>query len=474
MATAAHPAGRGMRFLRDRAQRSVFDHLRLLLAGVFLLGGALALMAAWLFSNALANDTYDRLLISAAVQIAETVGIDQNHVTANPPDAAFETLALAPDDRLFYAVRAPDGRLVTGSPSLAARSFGRELEAPRLGDDNLAGEAVRTATVGRYVTTLGEAGWASVVVAQTRLARNALALNLMLKIGAIIVFVSALGFFSALAVARRALQPLARIEQALAARDLNDVRPLDVPSPRETQALVDAINQVMARLADRMAKLQAFVGVAAHQIRTPIAALAAQAELLETDKTPTDRRARADRIRGRLAELGRLTNQLLGHAMVVYRADTAPRATVDLAEVARKALHEAVPQALDRDLIVTFHAPPEPIPVQGDALSLHEGLTNLINNAAVHGAPSRLEVTAGHAGGWATVTVWDNGPGIPPDAWSAAVQPFTAPRSQRPGAGLGLSIANEIAAAHGGRLEFDLPAGGGFAVRVRLPMPEAA
>lgn len=472
MTSAAHPAGRGMTFLRDRAQRSVFDHLRLLLAGVFLSGGALALLAAWFFSNALANDTYDRLLISAAVQIAETVGIDQTHVTANPPDAAFETLALARDDRLFYAVRAPDGRLVTGSDMLAARVSGRELESPRLADAEVAGEAVRTATIGRYITTPGEAGWASIVVAQTRLARNALAVNLMLKIGALIVFVSALGFFSALAVARRALLPLARIEQALGQRDLNDVRPLAVSSPRETQALVDAINQVMARLADRMAKLQAFVGVAAHQIRTPIAAVTAQAELLEADRTPAARRARAERIRGRLAELGRLTNQLLGHAMVVYRADTAPHAIVDLGEVARKALREGVPQALDRDLIVTFHPPSRSIRVQGDALSLHEGLTNLVHNAAVHGAPSRLEVSVDESDGWATVSVWDNGPGIPRDTWAAAVTPFTAPRTGRPGAGLGLSIVHEIATAHGGRLEFDLPPDGGFTVRVSLPTPE--
>lgn len=455
---------------RPRAQTSVFDRLRLLLAGVFLAGSTLALAAAWLFSNAAANETYDRLLISAAVQIAESVGVDQTRVSATPPDAAFETLALAKDDRVFYTVRGPGGRIVTGNVPLPRPRGEDELDRPRIGDDHVHGAAVRTATVGRYVTTPSGGGWASIVVAQTRQARNALALSLMGRTGGLIVFVSALGYFAALAAARRALRPLSRIEQALAERDVQDVTPLDVVSPRETQALVDAINLVMARFADRMSKLHAFVGFAAHQIRTPIAALMAQVELLDSDRTPAARRARAERIRDRLIELGRLTNQLLGHAMIVYRADAVPHAPVDLAEVARIALREGVPLSLDRDLTVLLAADPQPVVVQGDAMSLREGLTNLINNAAMHGAPTRLEVRVGVAGHEAFVRVFDDGPGIREADWPATLTPFTAPRTGRAGAGLGLSIAHEIAVAHGGRVAFRHPPGGGFEVAMWLPM----
>lgn len=468
----ALPSFGGLGLVGRRTRRSVFDRLRLVLAGVFLVGAALALGAAWFFSNTAANETYDRLLISAAVQMAETVGVEQNQVLATPPDAAFETLALAHDDRVFYAIRDPDGRLVTGDARLQGPRADDDLDRPRIDDGHFLGQPVRTATTGRYVTTLAGGGWASIVVAQTRMARTALALSLMTKIGALIVFVSALGYAAALAAARRALLPLSRIEQALAARDANDVSPLDVESPRETQALVDAINLVMGRLADRMSKLQGFIGIAAHQTRTPIAALIAQVDLLQNDRTAAARNGRIERIRDRLMELARLTNQLLGHAMIVYRAETMRHAPVDLADIARAAARDGVPFALDRDLTVSVEVGPEPLMVQGDAVSLREGLTNLVNNAVVHGAPTRLAVRVFQAGDEAVICVFDDGQGMSPEAWPAALSPFTAPRTGRPGAGLGLSIVNTIVEAHSGRIAFARPDDGGFEVRMFIPMQD--
>lgn len=471
MNTAVLSSVRGLRRLGQETRRSVFDRFRLVLAGVFLVGAALALAVAWYFSNAAANETYDRLLISAAVQMAETVGVEQTHVLAMPPDAAFETLALAKDDRVFYAVRDPQGQLVTGDRFLPTPSAATGLDGPRLHDGRVAGAAVRIATVGRYVTTAAGGGWVSIVVAQTRFARNALARSLMVKIGGLIVFVSGLGFTAALAAARRALLPLARIEHALADRGANDVTPLEVASPRETQALVDAINLVMARFADRMAKLQAFVGFSAHQIRTALAALIAQVELLESDPTSAARRVRAERVRDRLLDLGRFTNQLLGHAMIVYRAEAIPHGPVDLTEVARAALRDGVPLALDRDITVTLSGEPGPLIVRGDDVSLREALTNLVNNAVVHGAPSRLEVSVGAEGERAFVRVFDDGLGIPEPHWEQTLTPFASPRTGRPGAGLGLSIAQEIAVGHGGDLAFGHVPGGGFEVYLRLPLP---
>lgn len=455
--------------LDARAGGSVFGRLRLFFMAVFTVGGVVALVVAWVFWNTAANAAYDRLLVSAAVQIAETIDIEQTSFVVQPPDAAFQTLALAEGDRLFYSVRDPAGGLLTGDAELTSDRKGSEHEQARVGTARFAGESVRTVTVHRFLSGPGVEGWCTVIVAQTRDARSAFAISLMTKTGVLIVLVAALGYFGSVAATRRALLPLSRIEQVLDSRQPEDMTPLQVESPRETQALVNTINKVMARFANRMFKLETFSAVAAHQIRTPLAALTSQVELLEEDRTAEERRTRIMRIRDRVMELGRLTQQLLGHAMIMYRSDNHRYAEVDLVELARNALSDGVPLSLERDLGVMFEAPEEPVIVMGDPVGLREGLTNLVNNAVTHGTHSTLNVRVGAAGEEAFVAVFDDGPGIPKELWETAMRPFTVARGARGGAGLGLSIANEIARAHGGRMVFALPEGGGFEVRMILP-----
>jgi two-component system sensor histidine kinase TctE len=452
-----------------RAGGSVFNRLRLLLATVFLVGSTIALTAAWLFSNTAADEAFDQLMVSAAVQIAETLDVEQGHAVVAPPDAAFETLALAGDDRIFYSVWGPDGRLLTGYAALKPADARPTVAAPRTANARILDNAIRTVTLGHYIAGDGVRGWSTVVVGQTRNARRALAWRLMAKTSLLVISIGLLGFVSSLAAARRALRPLARIEEALALRQPHDVTPLDVKSPRETLALVEAINAVMTRLAEHMAKLQQFAAVAAHQIRTPLAALTAQLELLDADTSPAARRARVERLRLRVGELARLTNQLLGHAMIVYRRDLHARERVDLTALARSACDNSVPLSLARDLSIVFKAPREPVTVAADPLGLREALTNVIHNAVTHGAVSRLEVRVEADGETARVVVFDDGPGIRPEDWDAVLSPFTAVRSGGNGAGLGLSIVRDVVEAHGGQVVFDNLADGGFEVGLILP-----
>ena len=271
---------------------------------------------------------------------------------------------------------------------------------------------------------------------------------------------------------KRALLPLSRIEQALAVRDPWDITRLEVDSPPETQALVDAINRVMARFADRMTKLNSFVAVAAHQIRTPLAALAAQMELLEIPKPELEQKARINKMRDLVDKLGRLTHQLLGHAMIVYRADTIQKTKADLEELTRVALRDGVPLSLNRDVAITFAVTEGPIMVHCDPVTLREALTNLINNAAMHGAPTTLTVKISKKQENAYVIVYDDGPGIPDNQWESALNPFTVARNDKGGAGLGLSIASEIVRSHGGQITFNRPANGGFEAILMIPIGE--
>ena len=451
---------------------SVFDQLRVLLAMVFAGGSAIAFGGAWYFSNDAANGAYDQLLISAAVQIAETLSVENGVLVVSPPDAAFETLALSKDDRVFYAVRGPNGALLTGYPGLHQASPRRVSELPRLTDDRFLGVPVRSVSLARYVSAPDVRGWSVVTVSQSRQARRALSLKLMARMSSLILAVSVLGFLVSLSAARRALAPLSRIEAALEAREPHDVTPLAVDSPRETRALIDAINQSMARLADRMDRLQKFAAVAAHQIRTPLAAVAAQLEVLEHDDKTGAHKARIHRIRDRVAELGRFTHQLLGHAMISYRRDMAPRERFDAVPLARRALEDGVPLSLGRDLTVSFHAPDSPIWLIGDTIILKEGLTNLIHNAALHGADTVLELRLEEREGRCRLTIFDDGPGIPEADWDTVFQPFASRQagSRADSAGLGLSIAREAVRSHNGAIRFHRRAPRGFNVEMDLPI----
>ena len=448
---------------------SIFGRLRVLLGTLFVTGAVVALAGAWLFSAATATESYDRLLFSAAAQIAGSIDVQAGALTVLPPDSAFETLALSSGDRFFFAVRAPDGSLLTGYPSLASEARGARSGVPVLGYRQFAGARVRTATLYRFIASAAARGWCSVVVAETLEARTAMVAGMMWKLSAVILLFGGIGFAAALGAARISLFPFEEIRRVLAGRKPQDLTPLKVNSPRESLALINAINELMERLNARMSKLQTFAAVAAHQIRTPLASLGAQTELLLLDRSAQARGQRVERLRQHISKLSRVTHQLLGQAMISYRKDTMPRERIQAIELAQAVLRDAVPHSLDRDITVDLRSEADDLAIEGDRLSLHEGLSNLVNNAITHGAPSALRIYVRELDGQVQVAVGDDGTGIAPQKWDLARLPFGLPREEGSGAGLGISIASEIAAAHGGTLGFAFAADGFFEVRLELP-----
>lgn len=415
-----------------------------LAAGAVVLGAA-----AWHSSSLAAQQAYDRLLRGGAVQIAENVYVQGGVVTVEPPVSTIATLA--DYDLVFYKVVDPRGIVVAGYEDLVSDADPVETRAGVvLEDGTYQGQPVRIATLARQIDMPGTNNWSTIVVAQTTDARRALARDLTLKALGVIAVMSVLALLAAAYAVTLALKPLTRIEREIASRRPDDLRPIEAEPPLEIRNLVQAIDDFMRRLSERMAIMQRFIADAAHQIRTPLAALDAQVEILIG--TPASRR-KADtvkRIHERTAELGRLTGQLLDHAMVIHRKDVAVAAAVDLNQLAKGVLAKAVPLSLPREVDIAF-VPAEQAPiVSGDAVSLREALSNLIDNALRHGARSRLVVTVGADGDAAWIEVADDG-----DGFAASLAEFTRPFAKGPessGSGLGLSIAAEVALAHKGEL----------------------
>ncbi len=442
---------------------------------LILLIGALVLgWAAWLYARVAADEAYDRLLVGAALQIAESVATEPGRVTVDPPVSAFETLALAPDDRIFYRVIDPAGETLTGQDDLPTARLGRPGREPVLINGTYRGFQVRIVTLGRFVNGPGVAGWVDVTVAQTLVARLSLARDLTLK-SIVLVLVMSIFALVALAVAVRiALRPLREVQTAIAARDPRDLRPVEIAVPREVSQLIESINHFLGRLAGRIGEMERFIADAAHQIRTPITALAGQVDLLASETRAERRKAQTVRMRERIEQLGRLTHQLLSHAMVIHRREVVEPERIDLVLVARAVLANTVPLSLDRDIRVEFTADPAALFVLGDPVSIGEVITNLVHNAIRHGAPGLLLMEVRRAGDQAILTVLDDGPGIPEEDWPRVIQPFVRGAGGSEGSGLGLAIVADVMMAHRGQLVFGRTDEGLFVVSLIFPLATAS
>ncbi|MEZ5829586.1 MAG: sensor histidine kinase N-terminal domain-containing protein [Dongiaceae bacterium] len=432
-------------------------------------GGVAISVAAYAYGRQAAQQAYDRLLAGAAFEIVQSISIVEGRVVVNLPVSAFELLALAPEDRVFYRVIGPDNATITGYDDLPLPATATEDLA--FYSAEFSGEPVRLVSALRRFAERGFTGQVQVVVGHTTRARIALARDITTKALALVA-VAGLVLVALVAFAvRSSLGPLARIEQALRARDPKDLSPLTVSTPREVETIVAAINRFMGRLSSRVTVMQNLIADATHQLKTPIAALRAQAELAAEEANPDRLRTIAGRIHTRAIGLSRLADQLLNQALIIHRSDAAAQEVIDLRAVAIRATEETDHDLLSSGLDLHLDLPEQPVHARGDALSLIEASKNLLSNALRYGAPPVwFAVECNAAEGTAEFAITDSGPGIPESEWSDSGRRFARSAGSLPdSAGLGLAIVNAVAEAHGGRLRFSRTSDGKFRVALAIP-----
>lgn len=449
-----------------RAVSPLTTRLGLAILLILVAGGVILTLAALAFGKRAAQEAYDRLLIGAANQIAASIQIRDGEPVVDIPVTAFDLLALAREERIAYRVIDQSGATLTGYDHVPV--------PPEPDTDyywaTILGEPVRLAAVRRRFAERSYSGTVTVLVGHTTRARDQLAAEII-RSALIVLGVSGLSM-AGLAVFAivSALRPLRRIERSLTQRDPNDLTPLDVAVPRETQAIVHAINGFMAKLDRQMGAMRHLIADSAHQLRTPIAALRAQAELAAEETDSETQRAIVDRIHKRAVGLSRLTEQLLNRALIIHRADSVVRQRLDLRAVAIQVAEENDHELFGHRDELRLNVPEEAVWIRGDALSLAEASKNLVNNAFRHGAPPvglRVETDLGHA----CLIVCDHGQGIPEEHWSDAGRRFGRSATSE-GAGLGLAIVRAVACGHSGELRFARTLGGRFEALMILPLDE--
>jgi two-component system OmpR family sensor kinase len=307
-------------------------------------------------------------------------------------------------------------------------------------------------------------------VAQAENEREAIATQTALR--TLVPFLALLPVFGALIWigVGRGLAPLDAMSRAVGKRRPDALAPLaERGVPEELQPLVASLNGLLARLSEAIAAQRRFTADAAHELRTPLAALRLQLDVARRNDGAGA--AAFDDLETGVARASHVVDQLLTLARVEPEALARMRADCDLVAIARDAIVAraalAAEKAIDLGLARATAAT-----VSGDPASLAILLSNLIDNALRYTPRGgRIDVAVDRAEAGPTLTVADTGPGIPPDNRDRVFDRFfRGADDQQPGSGLGLSIVKRIADAHHAHISLeDRAQGSGLVVRVQFP-----
>jgi len=450
--------------------------LRLRLFALIVLPLVLVAVAAGAVRYSLALDLsqrlYDETLKVVAHAVAREVVLTQGDVLA---DALAESLVGALGDPIFYRVSAADGRLITGYTDAPTPPGGLDLPGGQavFFSARYNSRPVRVVVMREFIADPEFDGWTTVQVWQTVSRREALGTRLLLESAMLLAAVLAAAAVLVWVGITLGLRPLTDLRDAVARRTEHDLQPIRRPVPPEAVPLVATINALFARLTAEFDRRDAFIGLAAHQLRNPVAAIQAQAEAALATPDPADRTARLRDLTAAAARLSRITRQLLRHDRAMQAADIGPQVRVDLGLVAAEVTRRHALRAVRAGVELSFDAAARPVPVRADPVLLAEAVDNLIDNALNYGARSggQLVVAVAADQGRACLSVTDNGPGIPEGAQDSVFDRFVRlDEDGGHGCGLGLPIARAIARAAGGDLTLDRAVMQGCRMQLSLPL----
>ena len=429
---------------------------------------ALAVADSWREAQQTATRVSDRVLAGSILAIAERVIVTEDGtLEVDVPYVALEMLTSSAQDRVFYRVDGPAG-FITGYQQLpVVPGAGSEIV---YADSAFRGDAIRLGSLQRAASSGVSAIPFTVTVAETTIARSQLAQSLLVQASvrlAILILAAAVIVWFAVSLS---LAPLYRLRDAIALRSPDDLSPIRQDVPREVEGLVETINSFMTRLDSALGALRHFTGNASHQLRTPMAIMRTQLALALRAGSDDERRTAIASADEAVEHAERVLAQLLLLARIDEAASDRLRLeTIDLAALARAQTAELVPQANAAGIDLGYDGA-ESAMLRGDAMLLGELLRNLIENALAYagqGAEATVAVEAGATG--VRLSVADTGAGVAASKLPDLRQRFARERTDKPGAGLGLAIVEEIAGLFGGTTEVISDAGQGFRVTISLP-----
>ncbi len=437
---------------------------------LMLLFSALASVVVYRLAQRFSDEAYDEWLLDSARSMAQLVHLDDHgRMAAELPASILQAFTYDAHDRVLFRIDAQQGGLIGGSKALP-KAGSSESDKVYV-DMTVDGQAMRAVQVVR--TDLEPGNPVFITVAETLHKRHRLASRLL---GAVMLLSGLLGVVT-VALARdavtRGLKPLRDLTETVRLRSPGELHPLpDAGVAVELRAFTQAINDLLSQLHQAVQHQRRFVADAAHQLRTPLAALRVELELAVREPDVQRHGEALVQMRTGIERLSRLATQLL----TLSRAEPGALAmssfkVLDVQALVQEAAQRLLKSAIARNIDLGFECFAHPR-VRGDALLLEELVSNLVDNALRYaGEGAVVTVRVFTQDNEACICVEDDGPGVTPQELPRLTERFhRATGASAGGSGLGLAIVQEIAHLHGGTLDIESVEPHGLRVTTRLPV----
>lgn len=456
-ADTAHPEPVGGR----PGQRSLFGEILDFMLAPLLLLWPLTIIITLVVARSLADAPYDNALVDRARLLSQQVRLVMTTGVSVPPSSESAPDLFAREESLLaYQVMAPDGQLLFGDPALPgpARDDNPEAGAVQLRNARYRDADLRIAYT--YIPMRGDPDLARPVLIQVaepiderQDLANRIIKGVIFPQFIVLPVAAALVWFGL----SRGLRPMRGLRDRIRRRKPDDLSPIDPGrAPEELRPLVDAFNELLARLQATLATQKRFIADAAHQMKTPLAGIRMQAEMVLREQGPAERERSLQQLAHSSERASHLINQLLALARAESLGDKREFVPLRLNTLLRETVAELAPLALAARLDLGLDDAAGPVRVAGNPVLLGELLHNLVGNA-IHYTPAHGVVNVRLRTGMdvATIEIEDNGPGVPPAEREAVFERFYRVRDREAsdvgdthGSGLGLAIVREIARLH--------------------------
>ncbi|MGU3485772.1 sensor histidine kinase [Enterobacter bugandensis] len=459
--------------------QSLYLQLLLFLGLPLLLLWGLSAFNSYVSALQAATQAYDRTLLSSARTISERLEARNGRLAVDVPWVVLDSFELNMNDRLYYKVVDPDGRVISGYDDLPKMppATSRTMLYPALAwfyHTEYRGQAIRVARLLQPVNEDNVFGMAEIYVAETLQSRRYLASQLLFSSwvsqGLLVLLTLVLTAW----LLRRVLRPMRQLSSLMVRREPGLLAPLPELLPwSETRLLIVAFNRYIDRLRGVLSRQERFNADASHQLKTPLAVLKTQVSVALARQDPALWQESLRAMNATLDDTIVLTERLLQLSAVKGKEQGDRHFTpVDLVQVVQNCCFSRLAQARSKVIDLGYDGVQQPVTIEGDDVLLGELCANLLENAIKYTpAGGTVTVFLRVDGGAVELSVEDSGPGIEEDQIYQAMQPFHRLDNvgNAAGSGIGLALAGDIARLHRSHLQLTRSETlGGLCVKMRF------